>query len=293
MADFLSNREWAIGIWGLISIIFIYCTMNEKTSIYNVFKAFFVKKILCVTVIVITYVVLCCWVLSYFDLWSCKLLKDTLLYVVTASIYVSKIINFDGKKSIIGFKNIIMENIGIMVLITFIFNFYSLPFWIEMLLIPLATLPLIFIKYIDKEGQEDDVRVKSFLSKFIFYLKYCLFVYFVLRTLNDSSELFKDDSLKQLFFPTVMTAMYLPFLYLVAVYSMYEQSFIVLECISRGDKREYRYRRSILIKACTLNLAKLAYVRKNMRPALCNTDEEFFSEINAVSNKKSISYYGE
>lgn len=293
MGDFLSNREWAIIIWGAISIIFVCRTKTVRASMYNVLKAFFVKKILCVIVSTVTYIALCCWALSCFDIWSCKLLKDTLLYTVTASIYIGNIVNFDGEKNIIGFKNIIMENIGIMVLITFIFNFYSLPFGIEMLFIPLVALPSILIKHIDREGQEDDAKVKNFLNKFIFYLNYCLFVYFVLRTLNNPSEFFKDDSLKQLFFPTIMTAMYLPFLYLVAVYSMYEQSFIVLECISRGDKREYRFRRSILIKACTLNLAKLAYVRKNMRPALCNTDEEFFREINAVSNKKRISYYGE
>lgn len=293
MAEFLSNRELAMIIWGVIFLIFVCRTKSVRQSMLNVLKAFFVKKILLVIGIVIFYISGCCFILNTLNLWNPELLKDSLLYTVTASVYVGKVVNFNLSKVSNGFKDIIVENISITVFVTAVFNFYSLPFWLEILFIPTITIAAVMIAFIDKRKQEDDEKVKGCLKRLIFYINYGLVVYFVLKTLNNPAELINANTLKQILLPTLLTAMYLPALYLIAIYSVYEQSFVVLKCMSRGDSREYKFRRNTLMRFCKLNLSKLIYVKTNWRPALPNTDEEFVKEIEAVSNKKRISYYGE
>ncbi|MFR9542916.1 MAG: hypothetical protein SNH27_12770 [Rikenellaceae bacterium] len=293
MREALSNRELATIIWGVIFLVYVARTKSVRASILNVLRAFFVKKILVVIAIVASYIACSCLALRIYNLWSQELLKDSLLYIITASIYVGKVVSFDLSKVSNGFKEIIIENISIAIFITFIFNFYSLPLGLELLFIPIITIAAVMTAYIDSRGQEDDEKVKGCLKKLVFYINYSLLVYFILRTLSKPEELINSNTLKQILLPTLLTTMYLPALYLIAIYSVYEQSFVILKCMARGDDRECKFRRNILMRFCKLNLSKLIYVRTNWRPALPNTDEEFVREIEAVSNKKRISYYGE
>lgn len=186
-------------------------------------------------------------------LWNPSFIKDSIFWYFGVAITLFVNVNKVSDKSF--FINILYDNLKILVLIEFIVNFYTFSFIVEMILVP-------FILFITVLNVGNKVTYKNLildkLTNF-FFISFALIQLFfiVYKIALEYKSLVNYESLNAFILYPVLTIMYLPFIYLFAIYLKYDTIFIV---VSRGLKE-----RSLLIKAakkkifftCGLNLRKI------------------------------------
>ncbi len=282
--DFLTNREWAIVIWGLILLIYVCRTKSVRISIANVIRAFFAKKIMLTFLVTAFLILLFCLVLSCFDIWNISMLKDTIIYSAWSIIAIMHIID---EKNPVPFKDIVTKQIEVNAVLLAIVNFYTFSMYCEMIFVPIVYC---IIKLADYSKGKDEI-VYKFLKATLNIIWLSLLGICIYKVIEKPSSLFSRKFIDGMMLPIIMTLLLLPYYYLLSIYSLYEQCFIILKCMSRGNMEEYRFRRNALIKACGINIKKLKHVKSDWRPALCDTNDEFLKELKAVCNYKRINYY--
>lgn len=288
MIDILSNREWAVVIWGLLFLTYVCRTRSVRTSIINVIKAFFAPKVILTFLITVSYISLSCWVFCRLNLWDMSMLKDTALYSAWSVAVIIRVIDERYKTT---FKEIATEHIAVNAILLAIIDFYSFRLTTELILVPIIFFIAILELYSRK--QEENKVVNKFLKVVMRIIYASLFAICVYKIIQEPTSLFSRDFINSLMLPIILTLLLLPYYYLLSLYAVYEQCLVILKVMSRGNVDEYKFRRNTLLKRCGLNLKRLKLVKSNWRPALCETNDEFIKELEAVSNNKRISYYGE
>ena len=217
-----------------------------------------------------------------------SMLKDTALYSAWSVAVIIRVIDERYKTT---FKEIATEHIAVNAILLAIIDFYSFRLTTELILVPIIFFIAILELYSRK--QEENKVVNKFLKVVMRIIYASLFAICVYKIIQEPTSLFSRDFINSLMLPIILTLLLLPYYYLLSLYAVYEQCLVILKVMSRGNVDEYKFRRNTLLKRCGLNLKRLKLVKSNWRPALCETNDEFIKELEAVSNNKRISYYGE
>ena len=138
LLNIFSTREIALFIWFLIFIFFVSRTKNVRYSIVGVIKAFFDKKLFLAFSTLLLYIVLVIFLLSHLQFWDISLLKDTFLWVLFSGIVL--FVNINKIENANYFSKLIIDNIKIIAVWEFLFNFYTLNLVWELILIPILFL---------------------------------------------------------------------------------------------------------------------------------------------------------
>lgn len=287
MYNVLSNREWAVVIWGIIFLIYVCQTTSTRISLTNIIKAFFAKKVILTFLITVSYISLLCWIFFRLSLWDFSMLKDTFLYFAWSIAAIIKIID---KRYQTPLNEIATEHIKVNSVLIAIIDFYSFSLTVELIFIPI--IYFIKISELYSRKQKENKSINNFYKVAIKIIYVFLLGVSVYKTIQNPTSLFSKNFINSLLLPIILTLLLLPYYYLLSLYTLYEECFVALNVLSRGDIKEYTFRRNTLLKKCRLNLKKIKLVKSNWRPALCETNNDFIKELDAVTNDKKISYYG-
>ncbi len=119
-----NNREIAIGIWLTIFIFYALSKKDVRKSIKGVFIIFFDKKIILSVLLAAIYTVWNVYVLNSINLWNFSLVKDTIFWVCFVGIVMEfRFITSNADQSL--FKNTIIDNLKIIIVLEFIVNTYT------------------------------------------------------------------------------------------------------------------------------------------------------------------------
>ena len=109
--DILNNREWALVIWFFAFIIFAsFSSKMDKVreSVKQLFKAFFVKEIISIFVLMIIYILAVVFALFKMGLWESHQLKNTIIWATSVGALSLFKIN-SIKKNPHFFKNSVLD----------------------------------------------------------------------------------------------------------------------------------------------------------------------------------------
>ncbi len=253
--NLLNNREIAITLWllGITIYIFSSSRMAEgRRAFKNLLSAFFVKKIVSVIGLMIAYMATVIYFLSELGLWDVEQLKSTLFWC--ASVGFMSLFKLESiKKDKSFFKHSAIDNFKLLAILQFIVGVYTFPLWIELLLAPILVLigAMSAIAETDKKYHQVKILLEYCLSFFgIILITHTLYMVAV-----NFGEFGNEKTAYDFFVPSLLTLCYLPFVFVMLVYSTYEEVFIRLRFSIKS--RFYR------------NLAKLyALVLFNIRMGL-------------------------
>ena len=273
--DILNNREIAITLWliGISIYIFSSSRMAElRKSFKNLFSAFFAKQIISVLGLMIAYMAIVVYGLSELDLWNADQIKNTVFWC--ASVGFMSLFKLESiKKDRSFFKHSVIGNLKLLAILQFIGTVYTFSLWVEALLVPI----LAFIGAMSAIAETD----KKYHSVKIL-LEYCLsffgviLIAYTLYMLTSNFDRFGNEKTAYDFFvPPLLTLWYLPFVFVMLVYSTYEQVFIRLDFSIKS--RFHRF------------LAKLyAFVLFNVRMSLLDRWSYHVARVNVRSHADLI-----
>lgn len=248
-----NNRELATAIWLLLFIIFVMFKEDVRKSSLNVLEAFLRIKILSSIVLIAAYTAGIVFLLSRINLWNTSLLKDTIIWLgLTGIVLASSFVTANTTDGL--FKKTILDNLKILMIVEFIINTYTFSLLVEIFFVPFVAIVVILNTF---SGTDD--KYSSFTKLSAGLLTIIGIIILVLTVISISSD-YKNfgtlDTLRSFLLPPLLTFLFLPFLYLLVLYSNYEHLFTRLDLGYDKSHTLKRYAKKEIIKHCLFSLKK-------------------------------------
>ncbi|MBV1914179.1 MAG: hypothetical protein KUG72_02265 [Pseudomonadales bacterium] len=224
--DIFNNREIAIGLWLLAISIYIFLSskMAEvRVSVRGLLSTFFVKQIMTVLGLMITYMAIVVYALAEIDLWNVEQVKNTVFWCVSVGFMsLFKLESIKKDKSF--FMHSVIDNLKLLAVLQFIVGVYAFSLWIEVLLVPILAVigAMLVIAGTDKKYHQVKVILEYCLSLFVIILV----IYTLYMLVTNYGEFGQEKTVYNFVVPPLLTLSYLPFIFVMLVYSTYEQAFI-------------------------------------------------------------------
>lgn len=188
-------------------------------------------------------------VLSYFDFWN---LKDFLFWLFGVGFVL--IFKTNDAKNSNYFKRIILEAIKITAVFEFILNSYTFGLITELILVPITIFIVLLQVIADKE---DEFQIFSNAMKVLLgILSIILLSYSIYYSITDYKNFYSVRTGFSFIFPLLLTAIFIPFLYFIALYSRYESFFVRLDFMA-NKRDEILKVKNHIIRIAGGNLNKL------------------------------------
>lgn len=288
--EVLNNRELAIVIWLIPISIYIFSSAkmkDVKKSFGSLVSAFFVRQIISVLVLMIIYMGIIVYALSYVELWNTEQIKNTIFWC--ASVGFMSLLKLDSIKKDKSFiKHSVISNLKLLVIIQFIVGVYSFPLVVEVFLVPALVLIGGMTAIVDSDKQY--TKVKFLLEYLLFAFALIVIIYTIYMLNTNFGEITKEKTLYDFIVPPLLTILYLPFIFFMVVYSTYEQvaariGFSIKNNLLRHTALAY----AILVFNVRINLLErwashIARENVNSHNDLINSFKHIF-KIHRVENK--------
>ena len=249
----MNGREKALIAWVFFAFVFILFSSKTRQAFWGVVKAFLNKKIIIPLLAAFVYSGVSIWILRFAGVWNITLLKDTIFWLLgTATVLFFNVDKASRSSSL--FKKMLLETVAFTVFLEFLAGLYSFSFLVEFFSMPLLFLIVGMSALADGRDEYKVARkpLKAILAGYgLFMLSYS-----VLTALGNLAESITIYNLLTLIVPSVLTVMYLPFVYVFALIMAYETLFVRLKAFIKSKKLLTFAKREIFT-LCLFNLRLL------------------------------------
>lgn len=266
----LNNREIATAIWLIIFLLWALSISGVRRAIPDLLRAFFNAKIFVPFVAMLLYIFAMIITLKRIGFWDISAIKDTILWITGTAFTVF----FNLNKAIEDdrfFKNFVIDNIKLIVLLEFVVNFYSFSLVAELLIIPIVSLIAIMIAVTETKPKYQQLKTPLGYVLGIFGL--CIIAFTVHELIMDFWNFTTLKNLRDFVLPPLFSMIFLPFAYLMTLLMQYDSFFTRIDIANKkSDIAKYAKRKVVLV--CHFNLSRLNQVSKIARfPKVSSKDD--------------------
>lgn len=249
MDGLLNSREIAVGLWLVAIIVFAVSFRVVRKSVVDVLNAFFTPKLFIPLVASFLPTILVITILAYLNWWDTSVLKETIYWVVgTGLVMFSGFTKVQSVKEL--FKKTIKDTLKLVIILEFFVGFYVFPLWIELLLFPFVTLVILLSTVADyQKSQEYDIT-RKFLKGLVVAIGLVVLLFAVIAFMNNPRPLFTYHNLELFLLPILLSFMYIPAVYLLALYSKYELVFNRINHFLKLSNKDKRAVKIAAIRRC-------------------------------------------
>jgi hypothetical protein len=274
----LDNREISVVLWLTIFLVWAFSKEEVRKASVGVAKAALAWKIvLCISMMAV-YVAMVVLALYSVGLWNTGNLKVTFLWSLTAALAMVFDVGSiaDDERY---FQKAVRDGFKISVVLEFIINFYVLSLPLELLLVPTATI--LSCMLVIAEPDDSFKPVRAILNAILVLLGLGLLAYAGHRIYTDFQSFAQLATLTEFLLPILLTASFLPFLYLLVIAVSYETLFVRLQFLMNNPELR-RFTRLQLIRKFGFDFRKLNRWAKRFRHDRPSTKEEVLTSIQSV-----------
>ncbi len=246
-----SNREIAAYIWLALFFGAVALNRDVRVAFIELLHEFFQPLILIPLGVAAAYITAWVVVLAHVGIWTTANLKTTILWAVSFAFAAMFDINRVSEDRSF-FAKAAREAFAITGVLTFLVEFYSFSLTVELVAVPLlALLSMIYAASRKPEYTQVERLAGGLLSVIGFgYLGYSFY-----RTVLDLKAFATLDNAREFGLPILLTILFLPFLYALVIYVVYERNFASLRSAIPDPKLRKRAKwRAILAFGPKLDL---------------------------------------
>ncbi len=272
----LNTREWAIGVWLVIGVIFA-CVVAGK-SVLGLVKAALNGHLVGAALVFLTSVASIVFICQRIGLWDWSQSKTTLLWVIfVAPGLVGRMIAKEGHPRLLQawFK----ETVGAVVLIELIVNTYTFSIWIELALVPVLVFLGAMLAF--AQGKSDYKAVVGFLNGLVALVGLYLLGRGVWMIVANWSSFATLETLREAYTAPLLSLAIIPFLYVFYLYVRYETAFAPLQ-FSIENARLRDYAKTMAIVMFNIQTPLLRRWQKQLARTRPTTKAEVINTLSAV-----------
>lgn len=250
----LNNREISSLLWLGLFVILALVHRNIRESLLPVFRSLATPTIGIPLAVMVGYVTVCVSILHRLGIWRSTDAKDTVLWGIgfaLISFFQTPAVSRQPEK----LRTIVVELFGIAVVVEFVLNFFVLPLWGELLLVPL--LALLGMLLVLAESRNEYARLVSPLRAVQASIGFGVLFFVSWQFVTRFEEFWNLATLRQFFLPTALSLLFLLFIYVMSLYVGYDSVFRILKWrVNDRLVRSYARRRTFVL--CNARLSSLA-----------------------------------
>lgn len=288
MFEVFTTREISIGIY--IVIIVIIGWVKCRSELLKFFRCLMSIQLVIPFVMLAAYVSVIVYCSTRMFFWKWIYLKGILMWFI----FVGVPFCFNAVQNVLPkhyFTREVTSNFKFVVLLEYITGTYTFSFPIEMFLQLLLAFLVIIGIFADSNSNKNVENSNKVIKKFcdiLLCLIGVIILYFSIKELISSiNTIVYQDVAFDLVSPIVLSVLFLPVAYLLAVFSKYQLIFVRMKCISITGFR----RKMMIIRSCGISLKKLRYfMPKTALGFHVGMDDEDFNNTVVNINKEYQEY---
>jgi hypothetical protein len=267
----INNRELATYIWLGIIFLLLFLSPKIRKPLLGVLKMFLDKKILLLLFMMISYVTITIFALHKVHFWDASLFKDSIVWLIG----VGFIMLMNAHKSLSDeyhFKESIKENIKLTIIVEFLINLYVFNLPVELILLPGITF-LVLMQLVSERDKKYEI-VTKFTSTTLSIIGWGMILFVSYKLYKDFKGFTTMSNLKSFLLPVFLTITYMPFVYFISLFMLYETFFVRINMAYRHNKALGRYAKFRVVLAGGLSLSKARMLSKELHIFAINTRRE-------------------
>ncbi|MDQ8195468.1 hypothetical protein QEH59_13615 [Coraliomargarita sp. SDUM461004] len=239
----LDNREISLLFW-LAVVLAWGCTHRQiREGLINLLASALKPKLVIGFVMMLAYITSCVLFLWLNGVWDSSNLKATIIWSLTAAaLMVGKVISNDATPTKF-FGSAVWGGLKLSVVLEFVVQLYVFPLVVELFVVPIAALIGAMIAVC--ETDEKFAPVKRLLNGVLSILGFTMIAYAAYRLPPEFSNFWQWSTVLSFSLPIVLTVLFIPFLWLVAVAVAYENVFCRLQFFMTDSKMQRFVRRQM------------------------------------------------
>lgn len=253
--EVFSTRELVFIIYLTIFAFWVTAKKSIRDSLFDLIKCALSPKLLVPFTILIFYSSIIIYILHCLSLWDLTYIKDIILWILFSGVPVC----FNSINSSVEdhyFKHMITDNITFAVLAEFFIDTFPFNFLIELILQPVF-IALISIQIRSKYREEYRAVTNYFLS--IFSL--IIIGHIIIQVFKEYTQFNFIQTAITLALPLILSILYLPFAYFLALYSKYEILFLRMKSKLAHNKLTFAHIYKVIL-ACKFSYTKICRFTK-------------------------------
>jgi hypothetical protein len=254
----LNNREIATTIWLAFIFLFASSKNNIRHAMLDVLKAFFDKRIIVPFIVMLFYIVLMIVGFKKIGFWDVSAIKDTIFWVLGSAIVVYFSLNNVAQDKNY-FKNLILDNIKLVLILEFVVNLYSFSLIVELIVVPVVSWVVLLNLFAESNPKYE--KVNKLLNFLLGVFGICLLVFTFREIILDFQNFATFKNLRDFLLPPLFTSVFLPFIYVMALFMQYQSLFIRIDFANQNSDIAVYAKRKVLA-VCHINLSRLNEVIK-------------------------------
>jgi hypothetical protein len=272
-----NSREIALFFWIALIVLAVLFSNHRKSlvSIFNILKR---TKFLIIFSLIGAYLYGIISLLKILEFWQTSNLKDVMFWLFSVGLFL--VFKINEVKNITYFKEILLAAIKWTILLEFINNLYSFSQIIEIIILPVFVF--LGIKQAVKEMDEKHKMDLNFSRNVIAVTGLLIFSFSLYKTIINFDEVFTFQNLFVLLLPSIITILFIPFVYFLALYSTYESYFIYLDSMT-VKKDKVKEIRKLIFRSANFNLDKLLRIERNFEKRVFYDDTVLKDYVQEIS----------
>lgn len=277
-----NNREIALLLWIALIVLAVLLSKLRK-SLVPIFKILTSKMFLIVFSLIGAYLYGIILLLQNLEVWQSSNLKDVLFWPFSVGLIL--VFKINEAKSNAYFKGIFLSAIKWTIVLEFIVNLYSFSLLTEIIILPV----LVFLAMTQAFAEMDEKHkmVSKFLQNVIAVAGLLIFSFSLYKTLINFDAVLTFQNLVVFLLPSTITVLFIPFVYLLALYSTYESYFIHLDFMT-VKKDKVKEVKKLILRIANINLDKLLRIKKNFEKRVFYDDTVLKDYVQEISKKSYI-----
>ena len=276
-----NDREKAIIIWMVLFLIWFLSNKSRRESVGQPLLA--LVKIVCTPKVGIALLTMALYmsVLVFaayrLQLWDMSLLKDTIIWFLGSACIMFVHSSEIGSKEHY-FREAIVDTVKLVALIEFITNLYVPNLLIELILVPVIVLISGMIAVAGKK--QEHAQTKKVLTTSVGVVGLLLLFFALIRIVFDFKDFATVQTAKSFLLSPFLTIVFLPFLYILAVYAIYDALFSRIDFWLKENKELRNFTKRRIFREYTMRLKRLS-----------KFSEEYSGKLMMIKNKTDITSF--
>ncbi len=277
-----NNREISTICW---IIVFIILSLTQKTireSMFGVIKAFTEYKILIMIFIMLVYISICISIFYSINIWDFSLFKDTLLWTFGVAFVMLVNINEASEREDY-FRKALFNSFKLIIVLEFLTNFYVFNLVFELISLPIILFLTIISVF--AERKEENKKAKQLADSLIIVYGIIVLIFSIYQASKDLDNFTTLYNLKLILLSPILTTLFLPFIYITAVFMTYESFLIRVKWILKENRKLFKAIRLKVFLNCRFNLRKIHLVSKKLHIYTTEEESRILDDLNLILKK--------